>query len=101
MSFEQRDNSGALFKNDRKTSDNHPDYKGKIMVDGVEYWLSAWIKTPARGGDKFMSLAAQPKESQERDETPPPRQQPAAHGRAPARRSADLDDDIPFAPCVD
>ena len=38
------DNSGILFKNDRKTESKHPDYNGSITVDGVEYWLSAWIK---------------------------------------------------------
>ena len=41
--MEKRDNSGVLFKNDKKETEKHPDYKGNIMVDGNEYWLSAWI----------------------------------------------------------
>jgi hypothetical protein len=53
-------NRGVLFKNDRKESDKHPDYKGSINVDGVEHWLDAWIKTGAKG--KFMSLSINPKE---------------------------------------
>ena len=36
-------NRGSLFKNDRKDDAKFPDYKGSVYVEGVEYWLSAWI----------------------------------------------------------
>lgn len=65
MAYEQRDNSGSTFKNDRKTADNHPDYKGSAMIGGVEYWVSTWIKTSANGG-KFYSHAFTPKQQQQR-----------------------------------
>lgn len=55
-------NRGALFKNDDKQSEKHPDYKGSINIDGVEYWLSSWIKT-SKQGNKFMSLSVQPKQA--------------------------------------
>jgi hypothetical protein len=57
----QRENSGILFKNDRKQNDNSPDYTGSINVAGVEYQISGWIKQGAKA--KFMSLAVKPPKS--------------------------------------
>lgn len=59
--MEKRDNSGALFKNDRKDKDTHPDYTGSALIDGVDMWISAWIKKG--NGKTFMSLAFKPKDS--------------------------------------
>lgn len=53
------DNSGALFKADKKGNAEWADYSGNITVNGVEYWLSAWIKEGKSG--KFMSLRVKPK----------------------------------------
>lgn len=81
MAFEQRDNSGALFKNEKKETLDQPDYKGTITIGGVSYWLSAWIKTSA-AGNKFMSIAAKRKD------------EPA---KIPAKSLAEeMDDEIPF-----
>lgn len=81
-------NSGVLFKNLDKEHDNHPDYKGSFTdKDGVEHWLSAWIKVSGpqskNPGSKFMSLAATPKDAQRGGHTAPD--------------AGDFDeDDIPF-----
>jgi uncharacterized protein (DUF736 family) len=76
-------NSGALFKNDDKQSEKHPDYRGQINVNGEEFWLSAWVKT-SKKGQKFMSLSVQPKESR------------ASSQREREQVREDLDDDLPF-----
>ncbi len=55
MAEYSNDNRGVLFKNEKK-SDNHPDYKGRIDIDGKEYWLSAWIKK-SKDGRTYMSLS--------------------------------------------
>jgi uncharacterized protein (DUF736 family) len=59
MAYETKPNRGSLFKNDRKTEDNHPDYTGKVLVGGVEYYLNAWTKKP-EGKKPFFSLSFKP-----------------------------------------
>jgi uncharacterized protein (DUF736 family) len=54
-------NKGVLFnERDKKTGDNDRDYAGTLDVSGVQYWLSAWIKT-SKAGRKYMSLSVKPK----------------------------------------
>lgn len=48
-------NKGALFTNNKKTTERHPDYTGTINVDGVDYWLSAWVRDSRVG--KMLSLS--------------------------------------------
>jgi hypothetical protein len=95
-------NRGALFKNDKKQSDSHPDYKGSLNVEGVEYWVSSWIKV-SKTGDKFMSLSVQPKEGQQQPPQAPQRTQPPARSQAPRQAPAmassgfdDMNSDVPF-----
>ena len=93
MSNYDNTNRGVLFKNDRKEKDTHPNMKGSINVEGVEYWVSAWTKDGQNG--KFISLSLTPKEqtqtaAQVAQKSAPPQRQQAA----PVAQ--DLDDDIPF-----
>jgi len=59
MSEYDNTNSGTFFVNDRKEKPNHPDYNGKINVEGKEYYLKGWKKT-AKSGVNFLSLALNP-----------------------------------------
>jgi hypothetical protein len=65
MAFEKKEGSGALFKNNDRQKDTHPEYRGDILINGVEYWLSAWVKEGKNG--KFFSLAAKKKEERSGD----------------------------------
>ena len=59
--YEQKDNTGVLFVNDRKESENHPDSRGSGLIYGVDSWISAWRKT-SKNGVRYLSLSFQPKE---------------------------------------
>jgi uncharacterized protein (DUF736 family) len=92
MTMSDYDNRGCgvLFKNNEKTEDKQPDYRGNITdLDGTEYWLSAWLKT-SKAGMKYMSLSIKPKNADARQKN--------EVTKAAAGGSAPFDDSIPFAP---
>ena len=70
----QRENSGILFKNDRKETESHPDYVGTLNVAGVgEFFINGWIKQGAKA--KFLSLSiklknAEPQRAEMSDAVP-------------------------------
>jgi uncharacterized protein (DUF736 family) len=63
MSEYDNTNGGALFPNDKKEKETHPDFRGSINVEGTEYWIKGWKKI-AKSGMKFLSIAVNPKEAQ-------------------------------------
>ena len=60
--YETKDYTGALFRNDKKETEQHPDYRGSATIEGKEYWVSSWINTSAKGV-KYMSLKYSEKEA--------------------------------------
>lgn len=42
MAEYDNNNQIAIWKNDNREKETHPHYKGNGMVDGTEYWVSAW-----------------------------------------------------------
>lgn len=85
MAYEQRDNSGAVFVNNEKESDNHPDRKGDAKIGGVDYWVSGWLKK-TKDGQTFMSLAFKAKDAAK----------PAATGNSYRAAKDGRDDKPPF-----
>ena len=62
-------NSGALFPNDRKEKENHPDLTGSAVVDGKEYWFKGWKKS-SKAGKAYLSVAFDLKEAKPYDAAP-------------------------------
>ena len=63
MTNYDNNNRGAVWKNDRKTTDKHPDFNGAITIDGKEYWLSAWRGDKQNPKSPVLSFSVQPKEA--------------------------------------
>jgi len=53
-------NRGAIFKNENRTNDNQPMYRGKINVDGVEKEISLWVKQSKAGKTYFSASISEP-----------------------------------------
>jgi cytochrome b involved in lipid metabolism len=87
MSYQQRDNSGTLGSNRRKEKETHPSHTGQCTIDGVSYWISAWVKEGPTG--KFFSLSFKPKDNGNA----------VASNKQPKQddhQNDDFSDDIPF-----
>lgn len=104
MSNYDNTNRGSIWKNDDKQDDRHPDFKGTLNVDGVDYWVSAWKrKEGANPKSPALSFSIKRKEQQQsiRERAMPkkPNSYAAATGRDPistGRIDDDMQDSIPF-----
>ena len=81
--FQHKNNTGKLFKNTFKTSDDQPGYKGTAKIDNKEIDISAWVNTDKNGqhyfGFEFEIIEPVP-EPEPEPEAPKP----------------DIDEEIPF-----
>ena len=57
--MENKTNTGAIFKNTNKKADNHPDYKGKVNVNGKEMEVALWVKQ-GKNGSFFSASFSEP-----------------------------------------
>lgn len=87
MAYEQKDNSGSVFKNNRRERETQPNLTGSALIDGKEYWVNVWTKTKA-DGEKWVSLAFNPKQPKEDTHKP--------SAGSPELTVVTSDDDIPF-----
>lgn len=85
-------NSGILAANDRRRGDTDPTHTGSVNVDGVEFWISAWVNEGRAGskleGKRYFSLRLRPKDQQRAPAT--------AKARPAEAATEDPNDDIPF-----
>ena len=94
MSNYDRTNTGIVGKNDRKTTDTHPDITGTINIDGTEFFLDGWRKQRNDGTGSFYSLKAKRKDKQPNADS-----QQGGYGATKTgtgTRVLDDGDDIPF-----
>ena len=84
-------NSGMMARNENRKTDKHPEFSGSINVEGVDYWLSAWVNEGKAGGKmegkKYFSIKINRKEANGTTTSAP---------RPYVGRFDDMDDDIPF-----
>ena len=79
--MEQKENSGAIFKNNYKKAETHPDYKGKMNVDGKDKEVALWVRE-TKNGEKFFSMAI----------SEPYKPQPVVEENT----KTEVEDDLPF-----
>jgi hypothetical protein len=90
MAFEMRPGAFSLFKNDKKTKDTQPDWKGSIKLpNGEEFWFDAWTKS-GQNGDFISGKIGNPKQGSSTVD------QPTAYKTFPPVGQASSDNDIPF-----
>ncbi len=82
-------NRGQIWKNDRKESERHPDFKGSLNVEGKDYWVSAWLRSAEanpRAPSLRFSITA-------KDEV---QAEGIKDAKAAITPDVDMNDDIPF-----
>ena len=85
MAYEQKPDSGSLWRNEYKEKDTQPTHTGTAKIDGVDYKLAAWVNTTkSEPPKKYFSIKFEKKEA-----APAP-------AAAPLPGDGEFDDDIPF-----
>ena len=93
MAWEPRDMSGTLHKRkpEERRSERSSEYSGKVMINGQQFFIDAWIKEGQNG--KFFSLAFKPMDGAQRSSAPPQRDYGRPMQPAPKYPSRSRDDD--------
>jgi hypothetical protein len=103
MAYEPKELEWSLFKNEKKTEPNQPDYTGRILLNGVSMRMAGWLKQRDGASTFFTGNVSEFKQKDTApvadpinpgmgvldDDSPPP----MVH-TAPA--PAPMNDDLPF-----
>lgn len=68
--MEQKDNTGAIFKNERKENDKQPDYRGTAMIRGQKTDISLWVNESKTGIQYFGATFTEPYKKEEVKQDP-------------------------------
>lgn len=81
--YQNKLNSGAIFKNTKKQNEKQPDYRGTVNVEGKEFEIALWLKESQKGTKYFSVSVSTPYQKPE--------------GNTPAAPPAPApDNDLPF-----
>ena len=53
--MEQKNNSGAIFRNEKKDKPTAPDYTGSAWIDSKKFQLSGWVNK-SKSGQSYLRL---------------------------------------------
>jgi len=107
MAYTPKDGYGAMHKNDKGDNPARPDYRGDIMLGGVVYEISGWIKPmPSNPEKRYMSLSGKPKQAPQapqrnsyadaKEGRQKPSQDAVRARQLPASGFDDMDGDVPW-----
>jgi len=89
-------NRGQIWKNEKKTTDTHPDFTGSLNVDGIEFWVSAWKrKEGAAANSPALSFSVKMKDEAKKSQSVNTQGQDSRPSE-PSKDFSDFADDIPF-----
>ena len=92
MSEYDNTNRGAIWRNEKKEQDTHPDFTGSLNVGGTEFWVSAWKRKEGAGPKSpALSFSVKPK-----DEEAPTGGRRSSGSTAQPKSDPFPDEDIPF-----
>jgi uncharacterized protein (DUF736 family) len=83
--YQMKEDEINIFKNKDKKETKHPDFKGKIMIDGEVRDVALWVKESKKGEKYFSGKHSKPFKKQDDQEQ---KAQPA--------KNQQVDDDLPF-----
>lgn len=92
--------TGVMFPHD-KTNEKQPDYKGRVMIGNVEYYVACWEKVGKMSGTLYMKLIFQTKEERAQKVKRAPEQEvkqvaQAVGGKEEINPTQNNDEDVPF-----
>lgn len=83
---ENKINTGAIFKNTKKSAQSHPDYRGVVNANGKEMEIALWLKESKSGMKYFSVSLSEPYQKPGESTAPAPAESPFK----------EQEDDLPF-----
>ena len=62
MAFEHKENTATVFENDKKSSDNQPDFTGKGKVGDTLMEFAMWKRKSKAGNEYYYMSFKEPSE---------------------------------------